>query len=213
MIHDEKTALQTAKFLLQINAIKLNPANPFTWASGWKSPIYCDNRKILSYPEVRNNILKYFIELLKNEYADAEVIAAVATAGIPMGALIAHESGLPLVYIRSSSKGHGLQNQIEGVLQEGQKAVVIEDLVSTGGSSLKAVDALREAGANVLGMMAIFTYGFPKADENFATANCKLHTLSDYSYLIQQATNDGIVGEDQLGLLSQWRESPDTWGK
>ncbi|PLW94454.1 MAG: orotate phosphoribosyltransferase [Marinilabiliales bacterium] len=212
MILNETTALQTAKFLLQINAIKLNPANPFTWASGWKSPIYCDNRKILSYPEVRSDILNFFIEQINAEYPYIDAIAGVATAGIPMATLIADRMNLPLVYVRSSSKGHGLQNQIEGVLQEGQKVVVIEDLVSTGGSSLRAVDALRDAKANVLGMMAIFTYGFPKADENFANSNCKLFTLSDYSFLIKQAQIDGIVSEDQLDLLGEWRKSPDTWG-
>ena len=213
MIHNEKTALDTAKFLLQINAIKLNPTNPFTWASGWKSPIYCDNRKTLSYPNIRTKIVHAFIEVIKRKYAETEIVAAVATAGIPMGSLIAHELNLPLVYVRSSSKDHGLENKIEGVLEAGKKVIVIEDLISTGGSSLKAVDAIRAAGAEVLGMAAIFTYGFQKADDNFNNSNCSLVTLSTYEYLIRQAEKEEIVSSDQLELLNEWRKKPEIWGK
>lgn len=213
MIYKQETAFETANLLLQINAIKLNPTSPFTWASGWKSPIYCDNRKILSYTDVRTKILNHFVDLIKSEYADVEVIAGVATAGIPMGMLIAHELKKPFIYIRSSAKDHGLQNKIEGVLNEGQKVVVIEDLVSTGGSSLKAVEAIRSENAEVLGMAAIFSYAFPQAEENFKKLNCKLITLCDYPNLLKAALNKEYININHIELLNSWREQPETWGK
>ncbi|PKP00998.1 MAG: orotate phosphoribosyltransferase [Bacteroidetes bacterium HGW-Bacteroidetes-6] len=213
MIYTKETAAETARMLLQIKAIKLNPANPFTWASGWKSPIYCDNRKILSFPDTRGKILEFFVDVVKAKYANAEVIAGVATAGIPMGILIAHQLGLPFIYVRSSAKDHGLQNQIEGVLNAGQKVVVVEDLISTGGSSLRAVEAIRAAEGQVLGMAAIFSYAFPHAENNFAEVGCDLCTLSDYPHLIETALEQGVIGSEQIDLLNQWREQPDTWGK
>lgn len=213
MIYTQETARETARLLLQINAIKLNPANPFTWASGWKSPIYCDNRKTLSYPEIRSSILKSFLKTIRDKFAEAEVIAGVATAGIPMGMLIAQELNLPFIYVRASAKDHGLQNQIEGVLNAGQKVVVIEDLISTGGSSLKAVEAIRANKGTVLGMAAIFSYAFPHAEKSFSEANCTIYTLSDYPNLIDTALEQGTIMREQLELLNQWREQPDTWGK
>jgi orotate phosphoribosyltransferase len=213
MIYTKEIAAETARMLLQIKAIKLNPANPFTWASGWKSPIYCDNRKTLSFPDTRNKILNFFVDIVKNKYAGAEVIAGVATAGIPMGMLIAHQLQLPFIYVRSSAKDHGLQNQIEGVLNAGQKVVVIEDLISTGGSSLRAVDAIRAAEGNVLGMAAIFSYAFPHAESSFAEANCELTTLSNYPHLTEIALEQGVIGSDQIELLNQWRQQPESWGK
>ncbi len=213
MIYKQETAQETARLLLQINAIKLNPTNPFTWASGWKSPIYCDNRKVLSYPDVRTRILQFFVEAIREKFPDAEVISGVATAGIPMGMLIAQELNLPFIYVRSSAKDHGLQNQIEGVLSAGQKVVVIEDLVSTGGSSLKAVEAVRASEGVVLGMAAIFSYAFPHAEKSFADANCTLYTLGDYPNLIDAALAQGTIGQEQVELLGKWREAPDVWGK
>lgn len=213
MIYDKEIALQTAGLLLQIKAIKLNPANPFTWASGWKSPIYCDNRKILSYPKYRTFVFDQMAKLISQEYGSPDVIAGVATAGVPIGTLVAHALGLPFVYVRSSAKDHGLENQIEGVLESGQSVVVIEDLVSTGGSSLKAVDAIRNAGARVMGMAAIFSYGFPTAEENFKKSNCFLYTLSDYEHMLKKALEEEYIREEEIDLLSQWRKSPDTWGK
>jgi orotate phosphoribosyltransferase len=200
-----------AEKLLQINAIKLNPANPFTWASGWKSPIYCDNRKILSFPEVRDLIKNEFVALLKDKFGTADVIAGVATGAIAHGALVADLLKLPFVYIRSSSKSHGLENLIEGVLLPGQKVIVIEDLISTGGSSIKAVEAIREKNAEVLGMLAIFSYGFEHADENFKKANCQLYTLTDYNCLLKIAIETGYIQENQLASLNDWRIQPDKW--
>lgn len=199
--------------LLQIKAIKLQPANPFTWASGWKSPIYCDNRKTLSYPEVRKLIANSFADIIKQKYADVEIIAGVATGAIAVGVLVAEVLNLPFIYVRSSSKGHGLQNRIEGFFNENQKVVVIEDLVSTGGSSLKAVDALRSAKLNVLGMLAIFTYGFKQAENNFKLNNCELTTLTNYNELISKALEINYISEDFLPDLKQWRQNPETWGK
>ncbi len=204
---------KTAEYLLQIKAVKLQPNEPFTWASGWKSPIYCDNRQTLSYPEVRTYIRDSFVKLIKDKYSDVEVIAGVATGAIAIGALVADAMNLPFIYIRSSSKGHGLQNQIEGYYEKGQKVVVIEDLVSTGGSSLKAVEALKTEECNVLGMMAIFTYGFQKANDNFEINNVELTTLSDYNSLLNKALSIGYIKEEQLETLNNWRKSPDTWGK
>lgn len=213
MIYKKENAEETARLLLQINAIKLNPANPFTWASGWKSPIYCDNRKVLSYPDVRSRILQFFVETVREKYASAEVIAGVATAGIPMGMLVAQELNLPFIYVRSSAKDHGLQNQIEGVLLPGQKVVVIEDLISTGGSSLKAVDAVRASEGIVVGMAAIFSYAFPQAEQNFAESGCTLYTLSDYPHLIETALDAGTIDASQTSLLEDWRKQPEVWGK
>ena len=213
MIYSQETAKETARLLLQINAIKLNPANPFTWASGWKSPIYCDNRKTLSYPDIRTDIRNFFVKAINDKFADAEVIAGVATAGIPMGILVAQKMKLPFIYVRSSTKDHGLKNQIEGVLNPEQKVVVIEDLVSTGGSSLKAVEAIRASQGNVLGMVAIFTYAFPQAEKSFVGVNCPLITLSDYPNLIEIAMEQGTIQREQLMLLNQWREQPETWRK
>ncbi len=190
----ENSAKQTAEFLLQINAIKLQPSNPFTWASGWKSPIYCDNRKTLSFPEVRSYIRDSFADMVKKLYPEAEMIAGVATGAIAHGALVADKLGLPFIYVRSGAKEHGLGNQIEGYFEKGQKIVVIEDLISTGGSSLSAVNALREAGCEVLGMLAIFTYEFKKASDSFEAAGCILHTLSNYSVLIDTAVNSKYIG-------------------
>lgn len=206
------TEKQVAKYLLDIKAVELQPAQPFTWASGWKSPIYTDNRKTLSYPEVRTYLKHSFAEIIKKEYPDTELIAGVATGAIAVGALVAEELGLPFVYVRSANKSHGLENQVEGVCSEGQKTIVIEDLVSTGMSSLKAVSALRGKGCNVMSMIAIFTYGFPVAEQAFAEANCKLQTLSNYNSLIQLALETGYISHDQLDTLLAWRKSPDTWG-
>lgn len=209
----QDTAKQVAEYLLQIKAIKLEPTNPFTWASGWKSPIYCDNRKTLSFPEVRTYIKKAFAEAVLAKYPDVEVIAGVATGAIALGALVAEEMNLPMVYIRSSAKAHGMTNLIEGEIKAGQKVVVIEDLISTGGSSLKAVDALREAGCEVLGMLAIFTYGFQTAADNFTNANCKLDTLSDYNVMIDRAQEIGYVKAEDVDQLKEWRKDPANWRK
>jgi orotate phosphoribosyltransferase len=203
----------TATQLLQIKAIKLQPANPFTWASGWTSPIYCDNRKTLSYPEVRNFIKVQFARLILEQYPEVDVIAGVATGAIAQGALVADTLNRPFVYVRSSPKGHGLENRIEGNLAPGQKVVVIEDLISTGGSSLKAVDALRENGAEVLGMLAIFSYGFQVAADNFKTAGVELRTMSNYQTLIKVAAEGGYISSKEMDTLSQWRKDPANWKK
>jgi orotate phosphoribosyltransferase len=200
-----------AKELLQINAIKLSPANPFTWASGWKSPIYCDNRKILSYPNSRNLVKKAFAEMVKKEFGVPDVIAGVATGAIAHGILVAEALNIPFIYVRSTSKQHGLTNQIEGVLKEGQTVVVIEDLVSTGGSSLKAVEALRNAGAKVVGMLAIFSYGFDVAEENFVKAKCELKTLTNYHTLIDIAADTNYIEADEIQTLEKWRMEPSKW--
>ena len=201
-----------AEYLLQIKAIKLQPENPFTWASGWKSPIYCDNRKTLSYPVVRTFIRQQFVETIKKEFGKPDVIAGVATGGIAQGALVAQELGLPFVYVRSEAKKHGMTNMIEGVIEAGQSVVVIEDLISTGGSSLKAVEALREAGAVVKGMVAIFTYDFKPAADNFEAAKCQLITLSDYNILMDEALKNNYITEKDVDSLKKWREAPDKWG-
>lgn len=208
---NEDAALNIAEFLLQIKAIKLQPDAPFTWASGWKSPIYCDNRITLSYPKVRTYIRQEFVDAILKEFGKPDVIAGVATGGIAQGALIAQEMGLPFVYIRSEAKKHGLTNMIEGIVEKGQSVVVIEDLVSTGGSSLKAVEALRDAGCEVKGMAAIFTYGFKVAVENFKKANCKLVTLSNYSTLIKQALQSNYITDKDLKSLQKWAENPAVW--
>ncbi|MCW3784961.1 orotate phosphoribosyltransferase [Plebeiibacterium sediminum] len=208
----EKVSETIAKQLLQIKAIKLQPANPFTWASGWKSPIYCDNRKTLSYPEVRDYIKSSFVSLVNELYPEAEVIAGVATGAIAQGALVADELNKPFVYVRSSPKGHGMENLIEGDIQPGKKVVVIEDLISTGGSSLKAVEALRTAGCEVLGMVAIFSYGFQTAVDNFTAKDVKIDTLSNYQTLIEVAVETGYVSADDVKTLGNWRTDPANWG-
>lgn len=207
-----KTKIEVARLLLQSKAIKIEPANPFTWASGWKSPIYCDNRKTLSFPLIRNKICDEFVELIRKEYGIPDVIGGVATGAIAQAALVADEMDLPMVYIRSSTKSHGLENLIEGVLKPGQKVVIVEDLVSTGGSSLKAVDALRSAGAEVMGMVAIFTYGFELARKNFEEHKCKLFTLSNYESLLDTALEEGFISNFHLEILEDWRRNPENWG-
>jgi orotate phosphoribosyltransferase len=204
---------QIARQLLQIKAIKLNPAKPFIWASGWNSPIYCDNRKTLSYPEIRVSIRDNFSRIINEKYPDVQGIAGVATGAIAHGILVAESMGLPFIYIRSSAKSHGLENLIEGYYESGQRFVVIEDLISTGGSSLKAVQALREAGCEVLGMVAIFTYGFQKAVDNFSAAGCQLDTLCNYEILLETASETGYISEQELASLREWRKSPETWKK
>lgn len=204
---------KVAEFLLQIKAIKLQPENPFTWASGWKSPIYCDNRKTLSYPTIRTYIRQQFVETINQHYARPDVIAGVATGGIAQGALVAQEMGLPFIYVRSEAKKHGLTNMIEGDVESGQNVVVIEDLISTGGSSLKAVEALREKGCVVKGMAAIFTYGFEEADKNFKAAKCILKTLTNYDTLINQALNKQFIAAKDVESLKQWRLNPSVWGQ
>jgi orotate phosphoribosyltransferase len=203
----------TAEYLLQIKAIKLQPSNPFTWASGWKSPIYCDNRKTLSFPEVRSFIRDSFATMVKDLYPQAEMIAGVATGAIAHGVLTADKLGLPFIYVRSEAKEHGLGNQIEGYYEKGQKVVVVEDLISTGGSSLGAVKALRDAGCEVLGMVAIFTYEFKKASDSFAAAGCRLNTLSSYPVLVDTAVKTGYIGDDEVDTLKEWRVDPSVWGK
>ena len=208
----ENCAKKTAEYLLQIKAIKLEPSNPFTWASGWKSPIYCDNRKTLSFPEVRSYIRDSFAALVKELYPQAEMIAGVATGAIAHGALAADKLGLPFIYVRSGAKEHGLGNQIEGYFESGQKVVVVEDLISTGGSSLSAVKALKEAGCIVLGMVAIFTYEFKKASDSFVSENCRLDTLSNYSVLIDTAVKTGYINQAEVETLKKWRVDPSVWG-
>jgi orotate phosphoribosyltransferase len=210
-IHMEDVSKQIAGYLMQIKAIKLQPSNPFTWASGWKSPIYCDNRKTLSFPEVRSFIRDSFAVTVRELYPGVEMIAGVATGAIAHGALVADKLGLPFIYVRSEAKSHGLGNQIEGYYEKGQKVVVIEDLISTGGSSLNAVRALREAGCEVMGMVAIFTYGFQKAADGFAVENCKLNTLSNYNILVESALESGYIGKTEVETLKKWRTDPSTW--
>lgn len=202
---------EIARQLLAAHAVKLRPTEPFTWSSGWKSPIYCDNRVTLSYPETRTIIKNALAEAIRRQFPAVEILAGVATAGIAQGALVADVLNLPYCYVRPEPKKHGMGNQIEGRFERGQKVVVIEDLISTGGSSLKVVEALRQAGADVLGMAAIFTYGFSVADQNFADANVELLCLSDYNTLIQEAQALHYVSADQLASLAQWRENPAEW--
>ncbi len=211
MVTDKKIAQTIAQYLLEIKAVKLQPQQPFTWASGWKSPIYCDNRKTLSYPTIRNFVKESFADVIKKQFIGVEIIAGVATAGIPHAALIADAMGLPMIYVRSEAKKHGLTNMIEGNLEAGKKVVVIEDLISTGGSSLKCVSALKEAGADVLGLAAIFSYGFETAVEQFRTANCPYITLSDYNHLIETALEMSYVKTEDLDTLKQWRLDPSVW--
>jgi orotate phosphoribosyltransferase len=211
MIFNQKIAQQTAESLLQINAIKLNPKNPFTWASGWQSPIYCDNRVALSYPDIRTNLCQWISSEIRSNYDSDIIIAGVATGAIGIGMLVAQELGLPFIYVRPEPKKHGRKNQIEGKLDSGQKVVVIEDLISTGKSSLNAVNALREAKSEVLGMLALFTYGFPQAALAFEEADVKLQTLCDYSQLLNVALSQNKITETESQNLSEWRKDPVNW--
>ena len=212
MIFNKDTASKTAELLLQINAIKLNPGNPFTWASGWKSPIYCDNRITLSFPPIRNYLKDEFAKNIEKKFGKPDVIAGVATGAIGIGILVAEALALPFVYVRPEAKKHGRLNQIEGFLQKGQNVVVIEDLISTGNSSLMAVEALKAAGANVKGMAAIFSYGFDIAGENFKKADVDLFTLSNYENLLTLAVAKKYITEEEEKTLQEWRVSPSTWG-
>jgi orotate phosphoribosyltransferase len=213
MFVKEETALKVAQSLLKIKAIKLNLKTPFTWASGWKSPIYCDNRITLSYPSIRTYIRQQFVNLIQDEFGDIDLIAGVATGGIAHGVLVAQDLGLPFAYVRSSAKEHGLSKSIEGVVESGQSVIVIEDLISTGESSLRAVNALKDAGANVKGLMAIFTYGFDIAGDKFKEAACPAYALSNYQYLLQQALVDNFIRESDLEVLKEWRKNPSEWPK
>lgn len=212
MITDIDNATKIAEFLLQIKAVRLQPKEPFTWASGWKSPIYCDNRKTLSYPNIRTFIRQSYTQAILDRFGKPDAIAGVATAGIPQGVLVAQELGVPFIYVRSSAKGHGLQNMIEGEYQEGHTVVVIEDLISTGGSSLKAVQALRDCNMNVKGVAAIFSYGFEQATKAFEDNKCPLLVLSDYETLIEKALQQGAISKHDVESLKEWRLSPETWG-
>lgn len=211
MIFNKDTAEKTAELLLQINAIKLNPSKPFLWASGWHSPIYCDNRLTLSFPAIRNYIRDEFSKQIEEKYGKPDVIAGVATGAIGIGILVAEELGLPFVYVRPEPKKHGRQNQVEGFLQKGQNVVVVEDLISTGNSSLLAVEALKEAGANVKGMVSIFSYGFDVAEENFKKANVELNTLSNYENLLNLAVAKQYITEEEQQTLQEWRKNPSEW--
>ncbi|TWR25413.1 orotate phosphoribosyltransferase [Mucilaginibacter achroorhodeus] len=213
MFTNSETQQQVAEFLLQIKAIKLQPTNPFTWASGWKSPIYCDNRVTLSYPTIRTYIRQKLSSAIQEVFGSVDAIAGVATAGIPQGALVAQELGLPFIYVRAKAKEHGRGNLIEGEITPGQRVVVIEDLISTGKSSLQAVDALREAGYTVAGLAAIFSYGFDVADENFKNAKCPYFTLSNYNALIKYAEEKQYISSADVDMLKKWREEPSTWGQ
>ncbi|MGB1269438.1 MAG: orotate phosphoribosyltransferase [Flavobacteriaceae bacterium] len=211
MILDKDIAKKTAELLLQINAIKLQPSQPFSWASGWKSPIYCDNRITLSFPEARTFLKQQLAKQVVAAYGKPDVIAGVATGAIAIGALVAEELNIPFVYVRPEAKKHGRKNQIEGFLDTNKSVVVVEDLISTGGSSLKAVDALKAHGANVKGMIALFTYGFDIASENFKNADVILHTLSNYDNLIEQAADTNYVSAQEIDTLKEWRANPSEW--
>ncbi|WP_374549478.1 orotate phosphoribosyltransferase [Flavobacterium sp.] len=211
MIFNKDTAEKTAELLLQINAIKLNPKNPFSWASGWKSPIYCDNRLTLSFPAIRNYIREEFAKNIEKKFGKPDVIAGVATGAIGIGILVAEYMGLPFVYVRPEPKKHGRQNQIEGFIQKGQNVVVVEDLISTGNSSLMAVEALKDAEVHIKGMVAIFSYGFQVAEQNFKNANLELYTLSNYENLLHLAVSKNYINEEELQTLQEWRLNPSEW--
>ncbi|MBV7270022.1 orotate phosphoribosyltransferase [Winogradskyella luteola] len=211
MIFNKETAKKTAEVLLQINAIKLQPDTPFTWASGWKSPIYCDNRIVLSYPLIRNYIRETMARHIEDYYGKPDVIAGVATGAIGIGALVADYLNLPFIYVRPEAKKHGRKNQVEGHIEKGQNVVVIEDLISTGKSSLNAVAALKEAEINVKGMVAIFSYGFDVANKNFEDANMELHTLGNYENLLEQALDTNYITKQQQDILAQWNANPSEW--
>ena len=209
----DKLKKNFASKLLRIKAIKLQPNNPFTWASGWKSPFYCDNRKTLSYPDLRNYVKFEIVHTILEEFPEVEAIAGVATGAIPQGALVADALHLPFVYVRSKPKDHGLENLIEGELRPGMKVVVIEDLISTGGSSLKAVEAIRKNACEVIGMVASYTYGFPVAKKAFKEASVKLVTLTDYEHVVAEALETGYIADDEVELLHEWRKDPANWNK
>jgi len=211
MILHKDIAKKTAEVLLKVKAIKLSPTEPFTWASGWKSPIYCDNRVTLSYPPVRVFLKEEISKIVESKYGKPDVIAGVATGAIAIGILVAQELDVPFIYVRPEPKGHGRKNQIEGHLESGQNVVVIEDLISTGKSSLNAVKALKESGATVKGMVAIFSYGFDLASENFKNSNVYLSILSDYSHLLEQAMDSKYITEKELDTLTEWRKDPENW--
>lgn len=202
-----------ASKLLEVKAIKLQPGNPFTWASGWKSPFYCDNRKTLSFPQLRDFVKLELCHAIQENFPEAEAVAGVATGAIAQGALVADELSLPFAYVRSKPKDHGMENLIEGELQPGAKVVVVEDLISTGGSSLKAVEALRKHGCEVVGMVASYTYGFPVAEEAFAKAGVKLVTLTDYEHVVAQAVETGYISESDIAVINEWRKNPSEWRK
>lgn len=207
----DETSLQVAKLLLEIKAVKLSPDQPFRWASGWNSPIYCDNRISLSYPKVRTFIRQQLANVIGARLGEVDIIAGVATAGIPQGALVAEALGLPFIYVRSSAKEHGMGNQIEGVVQPGARVVLIEDLISTGGSSLKAAEAVKAAGMQVRAIVSVFTYGFPQAEANFKAAKVESISLTDYSTLLQVAQENNYIAESDLQKLNAWRETPESW--
>ena len=211
MIFNKETAKKTAEVLLQINAIKLQPNDPFTWASGWKSPIYCDNRIVLSYPQIRNYVRETMAKHIEEHYGKPDVIAGVATGAIGIGALVAEYLNLPFIYVRPEAKKHGRQNQIEGYIEKGQNVVVVEDLISTGKSSLNAVKALLEAEVIVKGMVGIFSYGFEIAKDNFEKANVQLHTLGNYETLLEQALDTNYITQKQQDILTQWNANPGEW--
>jgi orotate phosphoribosyltransferase len=213
MILNNDKALKVAEFLLQIKAVKLQPNNPFVWASGWNSPIYCDNRITLSFPSIRTFIRQAYSDAVLDYFGKPDVIAGVATGGIAQGALVAQELGLPFIYIRSSAKEHGMGNQIEGYYEKGQKVVVIEDLISTGGSSIKAIEALKDAGMDVKGLIAIFTYGFKVAEENFAQANCPYVTLTNYDFMLEEALKKDYITQKDVSSLREWKNQPEIWKK
>ncbi|OYT15613.1 MAG: orotate phosphoribosyltransferase [Bacteroidetes bacterium 4572_77] len=210
---NNETAENVAKSLLQVRAVKLSPQKPFQWASGWNSPIYCDNRLTLSYPQIRTFIRQEFVKMIREEVGHIDVVIGVATGGIAIGALVAQDLGLPFAYVRTSAKAHGLTNQIEGVVESGQRAVVIEDLVSTGGSSLKAIEALRKADCEVKALISIFNYGFDVAKEAFKKANCRMLSLSDYDALLAFAKQSDFINSKDYESLSQWRKDPANWKK
>ena len=205
------TAISLASHLLDIKAIELNPENPFTWASGWKSPIYCDNRKVLSYPKIRQEVKTWLAEAVKNKFSSCDLVAGVATAGIPHAALLADALDLPMIYVRSSVKSHGRKNQIEGDLSQGKKCIVVEDLISTGGSALKAVQALKENGLEVLAVISLFNYGFETAKANFSSQNVAYHSLASFKDLLLVAREKNLFSEEQLEKISRWREDPANW--
>ena len=213
MHQTNEVAENVAKSLLQVKAVKLNPKKPFTWASGWNSPIYCDNRLTLSYPQIRTYIRQEFVKMIQEEIGHIDLIAGVATGGIAIGALVAQEMGLPFAYVRSAQKEHGLTNQIEGVVESGQRVVVIEDLISTGGSSMKAVEALRGVGCNVKAMIAIFDYGFDVAAKRFKDAKCRMLSLSNYDALIEFAKSSDLLTKADYTSLKKWRVDPANWKK
>lgn len=211
MKNNDEIALQVAKLLLQIKAVKLNVENPFQWASGWKSPIYCDNRISLSYPKIRTYIRQELAKLVEEKFGTPDTIAGVATAGIPQGVLVAEALGLPFIYVRSKPKKHGMKNNIEGFFEENQNVVVVEDLISTGGSSLKAVQDLKDAGLKIKGVVSIFTYGFPMAENNFNQAGIQFFSLSNYDALLEEAISGNLIHENQLSILKNWKEDPENW--